>query len=103
MNVFTLYSEPYAGHLRVWVRSWQANGYQPQLIALRELEGSTIKQVVRRRGGGIVVRPGAINLGHKRGKPECRKFGGRGWKTAKVVVFPPSTPEDTIVECLASH
>ncbi len=100
MNVFTLYSEQYAKNLRLWVRSWQEQGYKPQLISLRELEGSTIKKVMRRRGGGILVRPGAINLGHTRGKPTCVKFGSRGWKAAKVVIFEPHTSEDVLLEFL---
>jgi hypothetical protein len=101
MNVFTLYSEPHARNLRLWVRSWQENGYRPQLISLRELEGATIKQVVRRRGGGVVVRPGAVNLGHKRGKPVCKKFGAQGWKTAKVLIFGPETSADVLLNFLS--
>jgi len=102
MNVFTLYSGAYARTLRLWAKSWQSHGYRPQIIALRELEGSTIKRVVRRRGGGIVVRPGAINLGHRRGRPVCTRYGTRGWNTAKVVIFPPDMPEDTLLEFIAN-
>lgn len=101
MNVFTLYSEPYARNLRLWIRSWQENGYRPQLISLRELENSTIKKVIRKRGGGILVRPGAVNLGHKRGKPVCKRFGTRGWKTAPVVIFEPHTSQDVLMEFLS--
>lgn len=102
MNVFTLYSEPYAKNLRLWIRSWQQHGYRPQLISLRELENSTIKKVVRRRGGGIVVRPGAINLGHKRGKPVCKSFGTRGSKNASVVIFEPTTSQEVLLEFLSN-
>lgn len=102
MNVFTLYSEPHARGLRLWVRSWQQHGYRPQLISRRELVGTTIKRVVRRRGGGIVVKPGAFNLGHRRGKPVCKGYGTRGWKTASVVIFPPGISEDTLAEFLAN-
>jgi hypothetical protein len=100
MNVFTHYSEPHAKNLRLWMRSWQQNGYCPQLISRRELESATIKKVIRQRGGGILVRPGAFNLGHKRGKPVCKSFGACGWETAKVVIFSPSIAEDLILECL---
>jgi hypothetical protein len=100
MNVFTLYSEPHARNLRLWVRSWQQHGYRPQLIASRELDGATIKSVVRRRGGGIVVKPGAFNLGHKRGKPVCRSFGSRGSKKATVIIFEPCVSATVLMEFL---
>jgi hypothetical protein len=98
MNVFTLYSEPHARNLRLWIRSWQQRGYRPQLISVRELDGATIKRVVRRRGGGLFVKPGAFNLGHKRGKPTCKNFGTHGWQRAAVVIFPPEVSEDTLAE-----
>jgi hypothetical protein len=94
MKVFTTYSEPHAKNLRLWMRSWQKFGYEPQLIATRELKGSTLRAVVRKRGRGLLVRPGAFNLGHRRGKPTVKHYGTRGWNAAKVVIFEPSTSEE---------
>ena len=102
MNVFTLYSEPFAKNLRLWIRSWSEQGYRPQLISSRETDGSTIKKIIRKRGGGILVFPGAINRGHTRGKPVCRRVGSRGWKKATVVIFEPGTSEDVLLEFLSN-
>lgn len=100
MKVFTLYSAAYARNLRLWAESWENNGYTPQLISLRELMGRTIKQVVRRRGGGLVVRPGDFNVSLRRGKPVKRRHGAPGWRKASVVNFTPDVDEKTILECL---
>lgn len=91
MKVFTLYSSAFANSLRLWIKNWESKGFEPKLISLRELEDSTLKQIVRRRGGGILVRLGSFNLSHKRGRVKFARYGARGWQKAPVVVFPPRT------------
>lgn len=99
MNVFTVYSPDRAPSLRLWVRSWQTQGYTPRLVGAREAE-TPIKRVMRRRGGGIFVEPGVFNLGHRRGPVKVRKYGTRGWHKSKAVFFPTETPEEVILKCL---
>ena len=101
MNVFSLYCSAYAKHLRLWIRSWRQNGYTPKLITLRELEnGNTLKSVVRRRGGGVLVSGGTFNISHRRGKVKKKAYGTAGWESAPVVVFPADVSESVILECL---
>lgn len=90
MKVFTDFDEKTAHLLRVWVRSWEKQGWTPRLIFQRSVDPGT----------SLKVTPQVINFSY-RGRTKRRTicFGSPGWRKAPLVRFPDNVTEEQILSC----
>ena len=105
-DVFVVYNEAHIDRLRVWARSWRANGWMPRLLTHRDLGSSPtprkIEKAIKAKGGGLFFDDTVINFSYVRGKSRpspVRTYGKRGWEKADLVRFPEDSTEDFILAC----
>jgi hypothetical protein len=103
MKLFAEYSERKVGLVRVWMKSWTARGWEPQLLSRKEvLEAGNPQKAARARGGGAVGDASVINYGYRARKgaaPRVKQFGKPGWESADLVRFPAGATESQVLEC----
>lgn len=103
MKVFAEYSSGKAGLIRVWAQSWEAAGWEPQLLSEREvLDAGSARLAAKARGGGLLVDICTINFGLRFRSPASRRavvFGKRGWADANLVKFPADFTEQQVWDC----
>ena len=101
-RVFAVFESSKVALVRVWIDSWAARGWSPQLISPREIEeAGSVPQALRRRArGGAVTDLLAINFsGRPRDSLRAVRLGRRGWQSAPVVRFPAGTSEADVFSC----
>lgn len=89
MLVFADYSEAAAPLIRVWVRSWTAQGWTPRLLFKS-------KPPV----GAVKVTPWVVNFSHKSGPIRPKRYGAPGWQNSPLVRFPSTATEEDILNAL---
>jgi hypothetical protein len=104
-QIFAVFTQAEAHLVRLWVDSWAARGWAPQLISAKEVEecGSP-KRAAQRRGGprAEVVPLCTLNFGCPvSAKHPLRpaRYGKRGWLSAGLVRFPVDMTEDRLAGC----
>jgi hypothetical protein len=108
-NVFTVYDERHLDRLRIWARSWSAQGWTPRLLTARDLgsddrprsKSKAIEAAIRKKGGGFYFEDTIINYGWRPGaKPaKVRTYNTRGWMDAALIRFPEDATENFIINC----
>ena len=105
-DVFIVYDEAHIDRLRIWARSWRANGWTPRILTRRDLgdkpTARKVEQIIKAKGGGFLQSDSVINFSYVRGKSRpspVRTYGKRGWETADLVRFPSDATEDLILNC----
>lgn len=98
MKILTIYSPEDSGFIRIWERSWSAYGWKPGLISPKELQGQSVRSAAKARRAKRVISVRALNYGQRpwHGNFHIKAHGAPGWKTARIVLFPPSMTEEQI-------
>jgi hypothetical protein len=105
-QIFAVFTQAEAHLVRLWVDSWAARGWAPQLISAKEVEemGSARRAAVRRCSvaDAQVVPLCVLNFNcpvtAKRPLRPVR-YGKRGWLSAGLVRFPVDMTEDRLAGC----
>jgi hypothetical protein len=98
-KVFAPYIPELSHLVRLWSRSWEAQGWTPQLISEREVYvAGSIRRALRKRKGRILVSLATINLSRTpRTKAQAGTFRpGKDLSKFNVVRFPGTLTEEEI-------
>jgi hypothetical protein len=104
-QIFAVFSSAEAHLVRLWVDSWHARGWEPQLISAKEIEEhGSAKEAARQRGGpkAALVSLGVLNFNCPvtAARPlRPVRYGKRGWRSAGLVRFHADMTEDRLAGC----
>jgi len=103
-QIFAVFTTAEAHLVRLWVDSWQARGWEPQIISAKEVGdfGSALCAAKHRGGPRAQVVPLCVlnfDLHASSGALRAVRYGKRGWLTAPLVRFPVDMTESRIAGC----
>jgi hypothetical protein len=104
-QIFSAFTAVEAHFVRLWVDSWAARGWEPQILSAKEVAAcGSVKQAAIRRGGkhAEVAPLCALNFNCPvTAKKPLRpvRYGKRGWLSAGLVRFPVDMTEDRMADC----
>ena len=104
-QIFAVFTTAEAHLVRLWVDSWTARGWQPQVISAKEVgEFGSAKEAARRRGGPKASLVSLCVLNFNCPVTAARplrpvRYGKRGWLSAGLVRFPDDMTEDRLAGC----
>lgn len=93
MTVVADYKSGEAGLIRIWVRSWESNGWKARLRA---------RKTEKIKGHQSPIRLVNFSFRRPRKSPTrlpYKKFGSAGWERSPLVLFPENFSEQDILNC----